>query len=262
MSGPPAVPSFFASTAAMARLAYLRTLRGRKLRVAIVATGVVILFPAVVALLDKDADAVEVVKGGLDWGFFRLLVFLYPILFTSGAIGEEVEGRTLHFLTMRPVSRGGIALAKYLVGTGAALVVMLAGIVLLHIFGYATDPTKMVEQVDETARAAGVAALLLMAYSGICLLWGALVPEAAGMLSVVWLGFIEWFVPKLPGVIRFASLNHFARELAGLERAGWADWVPDVELWICGLVVAGGWLLFTSLGVLTVQFSELRFGKA
>jgi hypothetical protein len=82
------------------------------------------------------------------------------------------------------------------------------------------------------------------------------------MVAVVWLGFLEWFVALLPGVIRFLSLNHFARELGGIERAGWADWVPDVELWICATVVAGGWILFTFLGILIVQVSELRFGKA
>lgn len=261
MSAPPA-PSFFAGVAAVVRLTMLRTLRGRKLRVAMIAALVVILFPAVVALLEEDADAVQVVSGGIDWGFFRLLVFLLPVLFLSGAIGEEVEGRTLQFLTMRPISRSAIAVGKYVVGTVSALAVVWAGLILLHVIGYATSPTLMVDQAPETARAGGAASLLVMAYSGICLLWGALVPEAGGMLSVVWLGFIEWFLALFPGVVRFASLNHFARELGGLERAGWADWVPDVEVWICGIVVAGGWLIFTSLGVLTVQLSELRAGKA
>jgi ABC-2 type transport system permease protein len=261
MSAPP-TPSFLASTGAVSRLSFLRVLRGRKLRVAVIATKVIILFPAVIALLERDADAVEVVTSGIDWGFYRLLVFLLPILFTSGAIGEEVEGRTLHFLSMRPVSRAAIALGKYLVATGAALAVLWAGLVLLHVVGYATSPTLMVDQIPATARAGGAASLLLMAYSGICLLWGALVPEAAGMLSVVWLGFVEWFMGLLPGIIRFISLNHFARELGGLERAGWDDWVPDVELWICATVVGGGFLLFTALGVLTVQLSELRAGKA
>lgn len=261
MSAPPA-PSFFSATFGIARLAMLRTLRGRKLWVALAATVVVILFPGVVALLDSDADAAEVVKGGIDWGFYRLLVFILPVLFTAGAIGEEVEGRTLHFLAMRPVSRAAIALGKYLVAVAAGLAVLWTGFILLHVIGYASTPTEMIDQIPETARAGGAASLLLMAYSGICLLWGALVPEAAGMISVVWLGFLEWFLALLPGVIRFGSMNHFARELGGLDRAGWAEWVPDVELSTCAIVVVAGGLLFTSLGVLIVQLTELRFGKA
>jgi ABC-type transport system involved in multi-copper enzyme maturation permease subunit len=259
---PPPVPSFLASTIAVGRLQLLRTLRGRKLRVAIIAAAVVILFPAAIALLKEDADTVDVVTKGIDWGFFRLLVFLLPILFTSGAIGEEVEGRTLHFLAMRPVSRAAIALAKYLVGTAFGVVVLWAALLLLHVIGYATEPSMMVEQIPETARAGGAATLLLMTYSGICLLWGALVPEAAGMLSIVWLGFVEVFVGLMPWVLRFASMAHFARLLGGLEPAGWPTFTPEVDLWVAGVVVACGWLLFTALGILTVQISELRFGRA
>jgi hypothetical protein len=298
---PPPVPSFFASTIAVGRLTLLRTLRGRKLRVALVATFLVVVFPGVVAIagepsrpsacavpcadgevcVDDPADdcdpenggrrcagicraggPIGVVNGGIDWGFFRLLVFLLPILFTSGAIGEEVEGRTLHFLAMRPVSRGAIALGKYLVGTAAGLVVLWIGLILLHVVGYATSPTLMIDQAGDTARAGGAASLLILAYSGICLFWGALVPEAAGMVSIVWLGFVEWFLATLPYILRCASLSFYARELGGLERAGIDADVPDFELWICGVVVVCGWLLFTGLGVLTVQLSELRFGKA
>src|SRR5690606_32593794 len=154
-----------------------------------------------------------------------------------------------------------VAIGKYLVGTGSALAVLWAGIALLHVVGYATEPSLMIDQAPETLRAAGAASLLVMAYSGICLLWGALVPEAGGMVSVVWLGFVEWFLALVPGIIRFASLSHWARELGGLERAGWTDWVPNVDLWIGATVLVVGWLLFTFLGVLTVQVSELRAGK-
>jgi hypothetical protein len=261
MSAPPA-PSFFSGVGAVGQLTALRTLRGRKLRVAAVATLVVLLFPAVVALLEEEADAAAVVRGGLDWGFFRLLVFLLPVLFTSGTIGEEVEGRTLHFLTMRPVSRSAIAIGKYIVAAGSALAVLWAGIILLHVIGFATAPSSMIDELGSTARAGGAASMLILAYSGICLMWGALAPQAAGMISVVWLGFVEWFMALVPGVPRFVSMSHFARELGGLERAGIDQWVPDVELWICAAVVAGGWLLYTSLGVLTVQLTELRVGKA
>lgn len=50
---------------AIARLSAKRVIRGRKLRVAAVAAFVVVLFPAVVALLESDAIAVDVVRGGI-----------------------------------------------------------------------------------------------------------------------------------------------------------------------------------------------------
>lgn len=261
MSAPPA-PSFFSGVGAVVQLTLLRTLRGRKLRVAAIATLVVLLFPAAVALLEEDADAAAVVRGGIDWGFFRLLVFLLPVLFTSGMIGEEVENRTLHFLTMRPISRSAIAIGKYIVGAGSALAVTWAGIILLHVVGFATEPSLMIEELGDTARAGGAASLLILTYSGICLLWGALTPQAAGMISVIHLGFFEWFMTLVPGSPRLISMNHHARELGGLERAGIAEWVPDLELSTSAAIVVAVWLIFTALGVLVVQMSELRYGKA
>jgi signal transduction histidine kinase len=130
------------------------------------------------------------------------------------------------------------------------------------VTGYATSPTDMIEHIPDTARAGGALSLLLVGYSGICLCWGAFVPEAAGMLSVVWLGFVEFFMGMAPGFLRFVSLNHWARELADLERSGWTSWIPEVDLWIGAVVLVAAGMLFTFVGVLTVQLSELRFGKA
>lgn len=261
MSAPP-VPSFFAGTASLVRLTLLRTLRGRKLRVAAIATFTVLLFPAIIALSSDDADATAVVRGGIDWGFYRLLVFVLPVLFVSGAIGEEVEGRTLHFLSMRPVSRAAIALAKYIVGAGASLAVLWAGIILLHVIGYATSPTSMIEEIGATARAGGAASLLVLTYSGVCLFWGTVAPSAGSMISLLWLGFFEWFMGLAPGVFRFVSMAHFARELGGVGRAGMDEWIPEVDLWICAAIVCGFGFLVTLLGVLVMRSSELRFGKA
>jgi hypothetical protein len=266
----PSMPGFFASTGAIARLTYLRTLRGRKLRVGLVAALLVVIFPAVIALVNEDAEAVEVVTGGIDWGFYRLLVFLLPLMFTSGLVSEETEARTMHFLAMRPVQRASIALGKYVVGVGAALAILWISLILLHVIGYATSPSDMVEQLDETARAGGAASLLLLTYSAVTLFWGVVAPEAAGLVSVVWLGFVEWFGTLLPSVFRFMSMNHFARELGGLERAGWDPVelgplvveVPFVELHWCALIVVSEWLIVLGLALLIMQVSQLKFGKA
>ena len=273
-----AAPSFFGATSSIARLTFLRTVRGRKLWVAGLAALVVIAFPALVALSQSEPDrealheaVKDAVHGGIDWGIFRLLAFLLPILFTSGTIGEEVEGRTLHFLAMRPLPRASIALGKYLVGTGVALAVLWAALILLHVVGYAATPTLMIDELAYTARAGGAASFLCVTYCAVCLFWGTLVPEAGGMLSIVWLGFMEWLGMLMPGVFRFGSAAHFARELGGVERAGLdvielmgreLVRVPDVELWICATVVGVEWILFLGFALLIMHTAQLRFGKA
>ncbi len=264
------MPGFLSSTASIFRLTYLRTLRGRKLRIGLVAALLVVAFPAVIAIANDDAEAVEVVTSGIDWGFYRLLAFLLPLMFTAGLVSEETEARTLHFLAMRPLHRASIALGKYLVGVLASLMILWASLLLLHVIGYATEPSAMIEQLGATARAGGALSLLVVTYSAVTLFWGVLVPEAGALVSVVWLGFVEWFGTLLPSVFRFMSMNHFARELGGMERAGWDPVelgpitveVPFVELHWCGLIVAGEWLLFLALALVIMQHAQLRFGKA
>ncbi|MCC6877921.1 MAG: ABC transporter permease [Sandaracinaceae bacterium] len=259
----PPVPSFVDGVMASVRLSYLRVLRGRKLRVVAIATLVVILFPAIVALLDRDADRAVVVTQGFNWGFFRLLLFLAPILMSSGAIADEVEERTLSFLTMRPTSRWALLLGRWLVSTGAAVAVIVLGVLLLHVIAYLTEPREMIDQLGSTARIAGASTLLVITYSSICLLWGVLVPEAATLLSVLYLGVIELCFGVVPGVLRFFSMSHFARELAGLPRWGFmSETVPEVPLWGCALVIVVVTGLFT-LGALAIfRGTQTRFGNA
>lgn len=271
MSATPTMPSFLGSTASIMRLTYLRTLRGRKLRIGLIGAALVVVFPAVISLVNDDAEAVDVVTAGIDWGFYRLLVFLLPLMFTAGLVAEETEARTLHFLAMRPLSRASIALGKYLVGVGAALAILWIALILLHVMGYMTSPTEMIEQIGATARAGGAASLLLVTYCAITLFWGVLVPEAAGLVSVVWLGFVEWFGTLMPWFFRLGSMNHYARELGGLERAGWDPVelggqtvveVPFVELPWCAVIISVEWLLFLGMALLIMQYAQLRFGKA
>ncbi|MGE0787717.1 MAG: ABC transporter permease [Sandaracinaceae bacterium] len=269
-SAQPGLPGFLSSTLTIMRLTLRRTLRGSKVKVALVAAILVVLFPAVIALAKDEAEAVEVVTAGIDWGFYRLLVFLLPLMFTVGLVSEETEARTLHFLAMRPVQRASIALGKYIIGVGASLAVMWAALLLLHLIGFAATPTLLVDKFADTARAGGAASLLLVTYSAVTLFWGVLVPEAAAMVSVVWLGFVEWFGTLLPSVFRFMSMNHFARELGGLERAGWDPVelgpivveVPFVELHYCALIIASEWLVFLVLALVIMQYAQLRFGRA
>ncbi|MEZ4246945.1 MAG: hypothetical protein R3B99_01690 [Polyangiales bacterium] len=139
--GQPPAPGFAQGVGVIFRMQIRRLVRGRKLRLAMVATSLVV-FSVVAARYASQRDGVgaeraqelaeDAMKNGLGWGFFKLLCFLLPFLFTSGAIAEEVEGRTFAFVSSRPVSRPAIAVGW---AAGAVLsVALLAGsAILLHL---------------------------------------------------------------------------------------------------------------------------------
>ncbi len=260
---PPPVPSLPAAVAAVFRLQWRRLVRGKKLRLGIV--SVVLVLSAVLAArwATPNAKPTDVVQMGILWGFFRLLAFLVPFLFTAGAIAEDVESRTFAYLAVRPVGRFALTAGKYMAGTAMAVALLVVGLVVLHVGAFLTTPTPMIDQLSHTARAAGALSLLAAFYGALCMFWGAAVPEAAGIVSALYLAAIEFAFAFLPSVFRFISMNYLAQQIAGLPKGGiLPQSVPEVPVWAAIVAVAAMALVFLSLAALVVQLSEYRYGKA
>jgi ABC-type transport system involved in multi-copper enzyme maturation permease subunit len=201
--------------------------------------------------------------GGLGWGFFKLLAFLLPFLFTSGAIAEEVESRTFAYVSSRPVSRAAIAIGKWAAGATLSVALLAGSALVLHLVALATDPAALVEGFPATLKAIGALTLLGLCYSAICLFWGAMVPEAAGIVSGLYLGVVEWILSFAPGSVRYVSMNYLARQIAGQEPGGlFPEIAPVVDAWVAAGVIGGVTVLFVFFAVLVVSLSELRVGTA
>lgn len=265
MSGPSKafVPGFGQSVVAHARLGFVRTVRGRKLRLGVVATALVVIAAVASRYLADEAEPDEVVKTAVQLGFFWMLAFLLPFLFASGAIAEEVENRTLTFLATRPAGRLALTIGKLIVAWTFSAGLLVAGVLLLHVGAYATEPSDMIDEIGQSMRYAGALALLAACYCAICLFWGALVVEASGLISTLHLASLEFVFGFLPGVARFVSMNYFCQQLAGLPQGGFGtEWVPELSLGVCGAVVVGVTLAFVGLSALVVETSEVGFGRA
>ncbi|MDQ3035610.1 MAG: hypothetical protein M3Y87_24605 [Myxococcota bacterium] len=262
MSAPP-VPDLGTATLAMLRLSWTRLVRGRKLRLGIVATVLVVVAAIAARYAAEGSAATDVVEAGVRVGFFGLLVYLLPFLFTSGTIAEEVESRTFSFLALRPAGRIAVALGKYIAGAGMSVILLAGGVLLLHVAAYATEPTPMIDELPGTLRTIGAITLLALCYSAICMFWGSLAVQASGLVSALHLATLEFGLSFWPGFLRFGSMSYLAAQIAGLPKGGFApDWVPDIETWVCGVVIATVTLLFVGFATLVVRTSELGFGKA
>ena len=257
------VPSLPASIVSVFRLQMTRLVRGKKLRLALVAMLVVIAAIVLARYVGDTIDPTESFNEGVRWGFFGLLVFLVPFLFTSGAIAEEVEARTFTYLAARPVGRLGIAFGKLSAGIVLSVTMVFGALLLLYVSLFATAPGDMMAGFSDFFRTAGALVVLTILYNAVCMFWGALVPEAAGIVSALYLGVIEFLFSLAPGMFRFLSMNYFAQELANIPRGGlMPDMVPEVDTPIIIVVIGMAIVLFVSLSALIVRTSEYRFSKA
>jgi ABC-type transport system involved in multi-copper enzyme maturation permease subunit len=259
----PEVPSFFASVGAVFRLHALRLRRGKKLRLALAAAGLVV-FGAIAARYGAErASAHGAVRAAVDTGFFGFLAYLLPFLFQAGAIAEEVEGRTFTYVASRPTGRAALTLGKQLAGTFYTGAILVVGVFVLYVGAYATQPDRFQYLLDDFAKTAGALLLLGTYYGAVCLFWGALLPEAAGILSILYLAIVELTFSKLPSVFRLASMNYRAEQLAGLPKGGlMAHTVPPLDPWLSALAIVVLTVGFSALAMVVVRVQEYRFSKA
>ncbi|MBK8172170.1 MAG: hypothetical protein IPK60_17755 [Sandaracinaceae bacterium] len=263
MSAPP-VPSFFASTANVFRFQLLRIVRGRKLRFGVIAVLLVVIGTAVARFTGGAAHPEQVFETGVRTGFMHMLVYLLPFLFISGTIAEEVESRTFTFIALRPTGRFALTTGKYGAGVAVATALITAGLVLLFLCCFITTPALLGEHIKEFLRVLLACLLLVWAYGAMCMMWGALAVEAAGIVSALYLGVVEFAFSYVP-LLKFISMNHYATAIAGyhddvsemLQRLE-----LDVPAALCVVIIVVVTALFYGLAALVVSASEYRTSKA
>jgi ABC-type transport system involved in multi-copper enzyme maturation permease subunit len=262
----PTAPSFGHSVATIFRLQFRRILRGNRLWIAIGATVLIDLALLLVRYLGPDGvEAANVVKGGISLGYFTLLVYLVPFLLMSGSMVEEIDGRTWAYLATRPVSRWAITIGKYSAGVVFAVAVLVGGLLVLHLGSFITEPTPLFEELAMTGRCMGGLTLLVLLYGGILLFWGAVVPEASGLVAGIHFALVEFFVGMMPTGLRFGSMNYLASQIGGLPKSSnplLAESIPDLALWIPFIPLTLEIGLFLALASIVISSSEFRFGRA
>ncbi|MFW6051795.1 MAG: hypothetical protein ACODAU_11505 [Myxococcota bacterium] len=260
---PPPVPGIGHGLAVHFRLQWVRLVRGRKLRLGAVAVALVLVAAWASHYLAEDSVPSEVMRGVVRWGFFTLLVFLVPFLMHAGAIAEEVEARTFGYLAGRPAGRLAITLGKYLAGMAMTWLLLVGGLLLVHVGLFLAEPGAMVDELAPTLRSAGALALLSAYYGGLCLFWGAVAPEAAGIVATLHLAAVEFLFTWAPGLFRLISMNHIARALAELPLGGiMPEHVPDLPEAAAVGVLSMVVLLSMGATALVVQVREYRHGGA
>jgi ABC-type transport system involved in multi-copper enzyme maturation permease subunit len=259
----PAPPGLGHGIAVVFRLQWKRLIRGRKLRLGVLSLLLVVVAAGAARHLGSDADPAEVMDATARWGFFSLLVFLVSFLFHAGAVAEEVEARTFTYLAGRPAGRLAITLGKYLAGTAMSLALLVGGLLATHAILFATDPGALMEGLPSTLKLAGALALLALYYGALCLFWGSLAPQAAGIIATLHLAALEFVFTWAPGVVRLLSMNHMARVLGGVELGGlMVGHVPPVGPGAAAAVLTVMAAVAVTASALVVGMSEYRDARA
>ncbi len=244
-------PGFAATALAMGRFRMVRLRRGRALWFGAGLTALVVL-AGLAARWGGDADPVSTFQAVTRVGFRRVLVLLVPFLFCATALSEEVEGRTLVYLFTRPAPRGAMLLGKWAAGVLASAAILSLGVVVLWAGCGAGSPGLL-------GRAIAAMTLGSACYGAIYLLFGTILVEAPYLLSLLYVGLVEFGLGAVPGVLRLASTSHHLGNILG-QRANDILWlttptISGLSSAAIVLVVTG---LFLFLAVLVGAGTEYR----
>jgi ABC-2 type transport system permease protein len=202
-------------------LTYRQFLGGRAIRVVVVLSLIPCLFAAIYLLNSGNATP----AGFLSELFLELIISptLLPIIVlivATAALGNEVEDRTLPYLTLKPISRLRIVLEKLLAVVVVTLPPVLIGLALTGLIAglaptdtmniFPGDPTYGVDRVIVAMLVAAAAGVVLI--STIFLALSLRVPRAllAGIVYVfVWETLLGRFLPG----IRVVSVRHYVQSI-------------------------------------------------
>ncbi len=239
---------------ALLALERLRLMRGRSLWLGLGLGLLTAAFGVTARHVSGQPGAIET---SYDLGLSHLLAYLLPYLFCTGMIAEEVGGRTLGYLTSRPVARSHILIAKWAVAAGASAGVLIATSLTLHLGGFILAPGELVARVPALLTTAGALGLQAAAYAALGLFYGVLAPSAASALFAFHLLLVEATLSLAPGPLRLLSLAHHAAELAGLPRHGvLSEGVRDLHPAVHVAVLCAGCGLWLALGCATFAQTE------
>lgn len=208
---------------------------------ALLAIQLVPVLAAFVYVIFESVDGLTMFTGVTETVTIPFLVPLAAIFYGGPAIVDEMEGRTLTYLTLRPVGKGTLFVGKALAGIAMALPIVIVPV--LFLFGIclwqSSDWNMAMESLGPML---GAIALGTTAYTALFAALGA--AFASGLLaSIIYFVVFEMVFGVLP-ILELLSVRYHIRTTAGMnatDRLGILDQLvmdePLILDWYWGMAV-------------------------
>jgi ABC-2 type transport system permease protein len=171
------------------------------------ALAVVQLMPligAAVYVIFENIDGLTMFSGVAESLLLPFLVPLAAIFYGGPAVVDEMEGRTLTYLTLRPISKATLFVGKVIAGTIMALAIVL--IPMLLLFGLCMfQSMDFAESLPVLGRVLASASCGIIAYSAIFAALGALFASSL-LASILYFVAFEMVMATLP-VLELLSIG-------------------------------------------------------
>jgi ABC-2 type transport system permease protein len=160
------------------------------------------------------------------------LAALTALLYAAGMIQDEVEEQTLTYLLLRPLPRWALYVTKFL-ATWLVTSLLTCGFTILTLVVIWWNTPELWSEVLP-GRALKIAALMALAQSGYCALFGAmsLLTRRAMIGGLIYIFAFEGLLANFPFVTRQLTIMYYYRVLSvrWLEPADTRSWALDLAV--------------------------------
>ncbi len=152
----------------------------------------------------------------------HFLVVFVTLFYGTALISEEVEGKTLTYLLVRPIPKPTIMAGKFLALVWISALLVLPTIFISYTILYLrTDMGPFLEDVGLLGKDIGIVFLALIAYGSMFALLGAWLRHSI-LTGLIYAFGWEGIVSYLPGFTRKLTITHYVQSIFPHEDAGTA----------------------------------------
>lgn len=182
---------------------------GKAIRVVAAIALLPIVF-AVIYLIDDQATAARIFLSDVFREFISPTILpLATLILATGALGDEVEDRTMVYLVLKPVSRLRIVLEKYAAVVLATVALLWVGLMLTWLISGRTDA---IDGVDVLAAMIIATLFGVLAYAAVFMTVSLVIPRAL-LVGIIYVLLWESLFSRLIPGARILSLRHYVNSI-------------------------------------------------
>jgi len=159
---------------------------------------------------DTQTPAEKVFSYGLSIVYIQLLIPVLALLYGALIVNEEVDNKTLVFLTTSPIPRPAIILGKYFASILVSALIVNIGFILCFII-INLNQLGDIQYAREFFNFLGTGTIELTVYTALFALMGTIFKKSIGLGLLVfgWENAVQYF----PGVTQKLTIMHFVKSL-------------------------------------------------
>lgn len=143
--------------------------------------------------------------------YFQLFIPLISLFYGSSVINDEIDNKTLIYLTTSSVSKASVLMGKFLTNFLISAITVISGIFISYVILFNVNVLRFVHLKDLSIFA-GVALLAILTYSMLFTLFGTLLKKSV-LVGVFFIFGWESVVQFFPGATQKLTINHYIKSL-------------------------------------------------